>query len=113
MAASPYPQGVSSTRFWQADDEAVDVWTLDKPLSIEAASAFVAYTSPISGLRPTRFEGHPAVRALVPCFVPSGTCSGYYGELDVVAGSTMYSVFINGLDELSTARLLAEFRIVG
>jgi hypothetical protein len=113
IPASPFPRGVLDLRVWETDDVSVIVQTFDAPITKPAADfAFLTANSPILGLQKTYFEGYPALRGLVPCYVPAGTCSGYYGELDVVTPSSAFSVFINDLGKQSTARLLDSFRIV-
>ena len=87
--------------------------TLISPMGPKAASGFVAANSPITGLPATEFQGHQAVRALEPCFSPDVMCTGYFGELDVITSTAMYSVFVSGLDKQDTARLLGTFRLAG
>jgi hypothetical protein len=113
MPASPFPKDVLKTRFWSTDTASVTISTLISPMGPKAASSFVAANSPITGLPATEFQGHQAVRALEPCFSPDGTCTGYFGELDVITGTAMYSVFVSGLDKADSARLLATFHLVG
>ncbi len=57
------------------------------------------------------FDGLPAIREIVDCSNPAGSCPGKIGGLEVVNGSTIYAVFTSGFDQQATERVLASFHI--
>jgi hypothetical protein len=103
---------VTTVEYWENNDESVTVQTLARPLARAAAFNFLVANSPILGLSRSSFEGYPAIREVVGCYSAGGACSGYFGELDVAAGSTVFSVFISNLGMQETTLLLDSFRIV-
>lgn len=87
--------------------ELVSVWHLRRPMTHQAAMAYLRRIFIFA--RPTAHQGLPAVRQMVPCFNPSGSCPGWVGGLDVVDGATLYTLQVSGADRATTAAVLASF----
>ena len=58
------------------------------------------------------FDGMPAVEEVVDCSTPVGPCPGKTAGLEVLDGSTLFNVFVSGLNEAGTDQALSSFRVV-
>jgi hypothetical protein len=109
--------GIVSTSLWTSGRgsayENVTVSVFRNAATGNRAFSFLDATSQIPGtVARTWVEGYPAVRTIASCFEDADACSGEAGELDVLAGGTLYSVLLNGYSHSLVQHVLGSFRIV-
>jgi hypothetical protein len=57
------------------------------------------------------FNGMPAIKEVVDCSIPAGPCPGKTAGLEVLDGSTLFDVFVSGLNAAGTDQALSSFRV--
>ena len=109
LAWNVWSSGVTS---WSGQGEQVQEWIPTTPKSRRSALAFLGNNSPILNAPRAEFDKYPALLKITPCFAPAPPkCLGYFGQLDVDAGRTLYSVTVNGFGVSDTRRLLDTFSV--